>query len=131
MIRRPPRSTLFPYTTLFRSRADQVGAGPPPGLPALDGIARARRAARQALGRDPRGVAEGDAVSGTRSAMGNAAGAHLVSGHPRTVPASRPPGGTRSAMQTGAGLRLAQATHRVTPASRPPGGTRSAMQTGA
>src|SRR5258706_16164087 len=29
MIRRPPRSTLFPYTTLFRSlveRADQIGA---------------------------------------------------------------------------------------------------------
>src|SRR2546430_10460598 len=26
MIRRPPRSTLFPYTTLFRSRA-RVGAG--------------------------------------------------------------------------------------------------------
>src|SRR2546429_6937799 len=24
MIRRPPRSTLFPYTTLFRSRADLV-----------------------------------------------------------------------------------------------------------
>src|SRR5258708_25460538 len=24
MIRRPPRSTLFPYTTLFRSRLDQV-----------------------------------------------------------------------------------------------------------
>src|SRR2546428_6197035 len=24
MIRRPPRSTLFPYTTLFRSRADEV-----------------------------------------------------------------------------------------------------------
>src|SRR3712207_8050322 len=24
MIRRPPRSTLFPYTTLFRSRAPQV-----------------------------------------------------------------------------------------------------------
>src|SRR5260221_10961730 len=28
MIRRPPRSTLFPYTTLFRSLKD----GPPPGL---------------------------------------------------------------------------------------------------
>src|SRR3712207_9529118 len=28
MIRRPPRSTLFPYTTLFRSRPG-VGAGPP------------------------------------------------------------------------------------------------------
>src|SRR3712207_8070560 len=26
MIRRPPRSTLFPYTTLFRSDADTVGA---------------------------------------------------------------------------------------------------------
>src|SRR2546426_9077041 len=24
MIRRPPRSTLFPYTTLFRSRADDL-----------------------------------------------------------------------------------------------------------
>src|SRR2546425_9776781 len=24
MIRRPPRSTLFPYTTLFRSRANQA-----------------------------------------------------------------------------------------------------------
>src|SRR3989449_7500115 len=26
MIRRPPRSTLFPYTTLFRSRAGRRGA---------------------------------------------------------------------------------------------------------
>src|SRR5256885_11310263 len=25
MIRRPPRSTLFPYTTLFRSLLDQIG----------------------------------------------------------------------------------------------------------
>src|SRR3712207_7753491 len=25
MIRRPPRSTLFPYTTLFRSRCSSVG----------------------------------------------------------------------------------------------------------
>src|SRR3712207_9483113 len=30
MIRRPPRSTLFPYTTLFRSRAPRSGP-----LPAL------------------------------------------------------------------------------------------------
>src|SRR5260370_15589157 len=28
MIRRPPRSTLFPYTTLFRSRQNRVGARP-------------------------------------------------------------------------------------------------------
>src|SRR6266853_4269015 len=27
MIRRPPRSTLFPYTTLFRSRADERLSG--------------------------------------------------------------------------------------------------------
>src|SRR6266436_7759176 len=27
MIRRPPRSTLFPYTTLFRSPPDPPGAG--------------------------------------------------------------------------------------------------------
>src|SRR3989454_7693388 len=32
MIRRPPRSTLFPYTTLFRSRPDVPPAAPgPPG----------------------------------------------------------------------------------------------------
>src|SRR3712207_7642165 len=29
MIRRPPRSTLFPYTTLFRSAAVVVGGGVP------------------------------------------------------------------------------------------------------
>src|SRR2546430_10639104 len=27
MMRRPPRSTLFPYTTLFRSQADQGALG--------------------------------------------------------------------------------------------------------
>src|SRR2546425_7369722 len=33
MIRRPPRSTLFPYTTLFRSRGDRprLSAGGRPG----------------------------------------------------------------------------------------------------
>src|ERR1035438_10182031 len=31
MIRRPPRSTLFPYTTLFRSNSSgQLGTGPGP-----------------------------------------------------------------------------------------------------
>src|SRR5580765_8740873 len=30
MIRRPPRSTLFPYTTLFRSAASRGDAGPAP-----------------------------------------------------------------------------------------------------
>src|SRR2546426_12376141 len=32
MIRRPPRSTLFPYTTLFRSDASSTAIIPPPGL---------------------------------------------------------------------------------------------------
>src|SRR3712207_8842404 len=39
MIRRPPRSTLFPYTTLFRSRR-RDRAGP---HPAYDGVASPRR----------------------------------------------------------------------------------------
>src|SRR5260370_13054490 len=34
MIRRPPRSTLFPYTTLFRSQVCcNEGPGPFPGFP--------------------------------------------------------------------------------------------------
>src|SRR5437016_10118316 len=34
MIRRPPRSTLFPYTTLFRSGASQLETfDPKPGVP--------------------------------------------------------------------------------------------------
>src|SRR3712207_7919825 len=32
MIRRPPRSTLFPYTTLFRSRAQRGGHALMPGV---------------------------------------------------------------------------------------------------
>src|SRR3712207_7985344 len=45
MIRRPPRSTLFPYTTLFRSwpfMAGQVAAAiaPDPGAPLADNLAR-------------------------------------------------------------------------------------------
>src|SRR3712207_6994857 len=73
MIRRPPRSTLFPYTTLFRSRAargqrrrharrphtarvqtaDRLRAQPEPGVE-LRPVARAR------LGRRVRGVAGAD-----------------------------------------------------------------------
>src|SRR3712207_8847393 len=37
MIRRPPRSTLFPYTTLFRSVV--IGRAGPYGLPAVVGAA--------------------------------------------------------------------------------------------
>src|SRR2546430_12716374 len=39
MIRRPPRSTLFPYTTLFRSLQDvRVAGGPLDRLPELDRV---------------------------------------------------------------------------------------------
>src|SRR5256885_11057728 len=34
MIRRPPRSTLFPYTTLFRSAWDAMPSTPAPARPA-------------------------------------------------------------------------------------------------
>src|SRR2546428_13851943 len=48
MIRRPPRSTLFPYTTLFRSRADLALPGdhqqkPRPHSPGTHGSRRGRR----------------------------------------------------------------------------------------
>src|SRR5438874_3612032 len=51
MIRRPPRSTLFPYTTLFRSH-DSHRSRPPRGLAALRGHdARPRGAGRLDVGR--------------------------------------------------------------------------------
>src|SRR5687767_15233034 len=51
MIRRPPRSTLFPYTTLFRSRPELSTAR----VAAVD-IAAAPPAAAEAVG-GPRGAA--------------------------------------------------------------------------
>src|SRR3712207_8412835 len=64
MIRRPPRSTLFPYTTLFRSaglprrlRARALGHGAP--LPAAGGRALRRGAAHE----DPRAGGLGDRKS--------------------------------------------------------------------
>src|SRR2546430_5263890 len=55
MIRRPPRSTLFPYTTLFRSRADGADSGAPlPGEQAAPGARKTGvRPALPAQGRTP------------------------------------------------------------------------------
>src|SRR3712207_7204465 len=66
MIRRPPRSTLFPYTTLFRSRrrtAPGAAARPRarlPGVPADRGTSRAsvRYAARPAVVRSEEHTSE-------------------------------------------------------------------------
>src|SRR2546425_8999704 len=53
MIRRPPRSTLFPYTTLFRSRRAGQAAGvhpAPRGDPRQAGAGRGRTGPRLAHG---------------------------------------------------------------------------------
>src|SRR2546427_4888977 len=50
MIRRPPRSTLFPYTTLFRSHPCQEAGGHLPGARGTAlGAAAARDRAREAV----------------------------------------------------------------------------------
>src|SRR2546426_2576574 len=64
MIRRPPRSTLFPYTTLFRSHVPEVAPflrGEQEGLLALHGVGalirHVERVAREvAVGRLQAGV---------------------------------------------------------------------------
>src|SRR3712207_7612214 len=65
MIRRPPRSTLFPYTTLFRSRADdqRIRAHVPAGVDA-PGVAAAGVPREDLVVFDEHaraGVADGDA----------------------------------------------------------------------
>src|SRR3712207_7378876 len=47
MIRRPPRSTLFPYTTLFRSRLPASAGAPQDARPARGGDVSAPRVPRQ------------------------------------------------------------------------------------
>src|SRR3982750_5018204 len=46
MIRRPPRSTLFPYTTLFRSRPSQGILGLSQGIPCPSHTRRDRKSTR-------------------------------------------------------------------------------------
>src|SRR3712207_7186870 len=76
MIRRPPRSTLFPYTTLFRS-AEAVGG--------RRGRARARLqgAGRPAPGEDPQPAAERRRRGCLRVRLRGAARAEAVDGEDR------------------------------------------------
>src|SRR3712207_8957702 len=53
MIRRPPRSTLFPYTTLFRSERELA---PAVAAQHVDGEVRVRQQLLQVVRRDARGV---------------------------------------------------------------------------
>src|SRR2546425_3677973 len=67
MIRRPPRSTLFPYTTLFRSQIDDVT-----GLSTLVVIDAKRRTTAASKGQRPsvkliNEAAEEVRIAGTRS----------------------------------------------------------------
>src|SRR3712207_2359950 len=91
MIRRPPRSTLFPYTTLFRSRPvagrvrgrqdrlgehrgshadrDPGGAAEVPELPAGDGVLALLHAGLRVGGVHRRGVAAASVPRRLRTAM--------------------------------------------------------------
>src|SRR3712207_7178447 len=51
MIRRPPRSTLFPYTTLFRSRLDRAPEAVAAASESAERFAAAGRARDAALAR--------------------------------------------------------------------------------
>src|SRR5688572_31263857 len=66
MLRRPPRSTLFPYTTLFRSNTDAacpdlLGNRVGTGLYLVHEVARDRRG--QLIVRTPRGMLSFDFAS--------------------------------------------------------------------
>src|SRR3989449_11356590 len=84
MIRRPPRSTLFPYTTLFRSarlalRHDPVREADALGLTRVHGTARQDQIERPAEA-DDRGQSHGAAVD-----EGNAPAA-VEEAHDRVLP---------------------------------------------
>src|SRR5258708_32028592 len=66
MIRRPPRSTLFPYTTLFRSHAEprrlRIGPGSRPGVEAVGSHGKALHRST----RDPDAADRGGVWGGRR-----------------------------------------------------------------
>src|SRR3712207_7151379 len=71
MIRRPPRSTLFPYTTLFRSglRQETLGSDARSPLVASDKIVGGQygRRSRQGQHEDHEGQPQGGCRPGSRS----------------------------------------------------------------
>src|SRR2546429_7051290 len=99
MIRRPPRSTLFPYTTLFRSK---VRLNPGDMLIAFsDGVTECRNSGDEEFGMDrlsaaagaARGASANQALFSTLAAVPDFPGGCPPGGE-LTLPAVRRPAGT-------------------------------------
>src|SRR3712207_9414774 len=70
MIRRPPRSTLFPYTTLFRSLDGDGAAAPRPASAGLTRVRDACRTQHTGAGPGPVGKRGGHGRPGPRHREG-------------------------------------------------------------
>src|SRR3989441_10305575 len=85
MIRRPPRSTLFPYTTLFRSRPARAADRERPAEKGHPGACARRRDARHCRGRGhapPEAGRQGEVPRRDPPYQRSPLGLHQVSGSP-------------------------------------------------
>src|SRR2546430_15170517 len=72
MIRRPPRSTLFPYTTLFRSRSPGHEAAISPGpLAPLANLSRRSGGGKEKAARPPSAIAGARKATAPEARKGN------------------------------------------------------------
>src|SRR6266498_4301022 len=121
MIRRPPRSTLFPYTTLFRSPDRGPGAVPYRHVVHDEGLARNGTAVGTAAERGREGAAHGQVQDDEEAVVGgrgpgtgvDVGGAHGVEVDPVQVPLE------------GLGAGRAVPLHRVGVEARLAGGPRA------
>src|SRR3989454_442960 len=119
MIRRPPRSTLFPYTTLFRSRSRRArGATPGDSQdPRVRGLLRLHR------GVAPRGRNGGDGQGLDLLARGPGGGPRLTHALVRRAPGrdagtrGSPAGGRRSTAAGGSCTPATAGDHATDPAA--------------
>src|SRR5256885_13030372 len=94
MIRRPPRSTLFPYTTLFRSQRSQADCAFAQSL-SIQPVLVKREAVRQDIGNGLMKACDEDAPEDRKSTRLNSS--HLVISYAafclkkKTMPHSRNP----------------------------------------
>src|SRR2546426_9926960 len=117
MIRRPPRSTLFPYTTLFRSDGD-----------AEDGEGRSPLVATQRVERDAHAFEQTGHVSCRRAAIGSSRAARLAGYTPATIPTPAP-STTPTRIDQGATAAGRGGTEATTPAKPIPTATPPAAPT--